>query len=255
MKEYLGEFIGTFLLVFIGCGSVAISVLYGTLNLLGVALVFGMGVAVAIYAVRSMAPAHLNPAVSVAMVFAKRLTVKKLPYYMLAQLGGALMGAVLLLLIFDSAIAKYEAFSAIVRGSDSSYRSAMMFGEYFPNPAFEQTYKVSHLKAIFMEGLGTFVLVISIFLLTETKRISANWMPFLIGLTVSILICFIAPYTQGGFNPARDFSPRLVAYFGGWKEAAFPSVAYSFFSVYIVAPIFGGWLAAWLGKQLKIIKG
>ena len=134
MKEYLGEFLGTLLLVFIGCGSVAISVLYGSLNLLGVALVFGMGVAMAIYTVQNMTPAHLNPAVSIAMVCTNKLALKKLPYFILAQLSGALLGAGLLFVIFDQAIAKYEAYSGIVRGSELSYRSAMMFGEYFPNP-------------------------------------------------------------------------------------------------------------------------
>lgn len=251
MKEYLGEFAGTLLLVLIGCSAVAISVLFGTLNLLGVALVFGMGVAVAIYAVRSIAPAHLNPAVSVAMVQAKQLALTKLPFYVLAQILGAFVGASLLYLLFDQEIAKYEAFGGIVRGTEESYRSAMMFGEYFPNPGFEQDYKVSHLKAIFMEGLGTFFLVLSIFILSETKRIANRFIPFFIGLTVSVLICFIAPYTQGGFNPARDFSPRLVAFLGGWKSAAFPTINYSFFTVYIAAPIAGAVLATWAFTRLK----
>lgn len=251
MKQYIGEFIGTMLLVFIGCGAVAVSVVYGTLNLWGVAVIFGMGVSLAIYTVQSIGPAHLNPAVSMAMVLSKKLSLKKLPYFVLAQCCGAFMGAVLVLVVFNQAIIKYEALHGIVRGGDTSYRSAMMFGEYFPNPAFEARYSVSHVKACFFEGIGSFFLVFSIFILSETKRVKQKFVPLFIGLTVTILICFIAPYTQGGFNPARDFSPRIVAYFGGWQQAAFPSISYSFITVYILSPILGGVLAALVFSRLK----
>ena len=70
--------------------------------------------------------------------------------------------------------------------------------------------------------------------------------PVMIGLTVSMLICLIAPLTQAGFNPARDFSPRMVAYMMGWKNAAFPLEYSGFFWVYICSPIVGGLLASLL---------
>ena len=251
-KEYIGEFLGTLLLVFFGCGAVAISVVFGALDLIGVAFIFGLGVAMAIYTVRNICPAHLNPAVSIAMFFAKQLISKKLPYYLIAQFLGALSGAFLLYLIFNTAIINYEAVNGIIRGSEVSYRSAMMFGEYFPNPAFSEMHSVSHLLACLMEGIGTFVLVFVIFRLTEKKDQINNATPLLIGLTVTILICLIAPFTQGGFNPARDFSPRIIAYFGGWKDAAFPGLSFSFLTVYILSPIIGGVLASLLNKSIGI---
>ena len=249
-KELFGELLGTLLLVFFGCGAVAVSVVFGALDLLGVAIIFGLGVSMAIYAVRNICPAHLNPAVSIAMSLAKQLSVKKLPFYILAQLLGALCGALLLLLIFDHAISNFEFVNGITRGTSESYQSAMMFGEYFPNPAFEDTHSVSQLKACMMEGLGTFFLVFAIFRLTERKEQIGNNTPLLIGLTVTILICLIGPFTQAGLNPARDFSPRIVAYFAGWKQVAFPAIPFSFFTVYILSPIMGGILAAFSQKLL-----
>ncbi len=251
VKEYLGELLGTLLLVFIGCGAVAVSVVFGALDLLGVALIFGLGVAVAIYTVRNICPAHLNPAVSTAMCLARQLHLKKLPFYLFAQFLGALIGASLLYLIFNNAISSYEISEGIVRGDPASYRSAMMFGEYFPNPAFADKFSVSHFQASLIEGLGTFILVFVILRLTEKSVQITNITPLLIGLTVTVLICLIAPFTQGGFNPARDFSPRIVAFFGGWDAAAFPLPKLSFFTVYMLSPLIGGVLAALLDKGIR----
>jgi glycerol uptake facilitator-like aquaporin len=69
--------------------------------------------------------------------------------------------------------------------------------------------------------------------------------PQLIGLTVGALIAVVAPLTQAGFNPARDFGPRVVAWFAGWKTVAFTGAW-----VYIVAPIFGAILGASVADHL-----
>ncbi|MFT4733592.1 MAG: glycerol uptake facilitator protein [Algoriphagus sp.] len=138
------------------------------------------------------------------------------------------------------AIAVYESGHGFLRGSVDSYHSAMMFGEFFPNPGFESKLSVSIPLACFMEALGTFILVFVIFRLTEKPEQMDNLTPILIGLTVSLIICLVAPFTQAGLNPARDFGPRMVAYFAGWGKAAFPLGNYSFISVYMLSPIFGG---------------
>ena len=63
----------------------------------------------------------------------------------------------------------------------------------------------------------------------------------------------MAPFTQAGLNPARDFGPRMVAYLAGWGNAAFPKIDYSFFTVYILSPLMAGILAAfshkWIGGK------
>ncbi|MCW5515993.1 MIP/aquaporin family protein [Muriicola sp. Z0-33] len=251
-KEYLGEFIGTLILVLFGCGAIAVAVLFdGFGSLLEVAIIWGIGVALAIFCVRNICPAHINPAVSLGMCMSNKLSFKKLPFYILSQTLGAFAAAILIFVIFNDSIAFYENANAIVRGGPDSYRSAMMFGEFFPNPGFADFIKITPLKAGFMEGLGTFILVFVIYRLTEKKAQIDNLTPVLIGLTVTLLICLIAPFTQGGFNPARDFAPRIVAYFGGWGISAFPEYPLSFFSVYIIAPLLGGTAASLFNRLLE----
>ncbi len=245
-KELLGESLGTFILVFFGCGAVAVAIFFDAFSsLLEVALIWGLGVAIAIYTTRNICPAHLNPAVSLAMCISRKLVWKKLPLYMLAQVLGAFLAGLLLFCIFDNTIQFFEKTHNIVRGSDESIRSAMMFGEYFPNPSFENFTRVPTMLACFMEGLGTFLLVFVILRITEKPEQINSTTPLVIGFTVTIIICIVAPFTQAGLNPARDFGPRMVAYFAGWGNAAFPKVAYSFFTVYILSPLLAGILAAY----------
>ena len=245
-REFLGEMLGTFVLVLFGCGSVAISVLFGALQgLLQVALVWGISVSLAIYLTRHLSCAHLNPAVSLSMVLGKRMLPKKLPVYLCGQFCGALLAGTIIYLLFSPSIAAFEASHGIIRGSQESIKLAMIFGEYYPNPGTSAV--VSMPLAMAAEGFGTFLLVLMIFALTEgcnVGRPDDALAPVFIGLTVAMIICLIAPLTQAGLNPARDFGPRLVAWFAGWGNAAFPDQVGGFFFVYIAAPICGGLTAA-----------
>ncbi len=241
-KELIGEALGTFLLVLFGCGSVAVSVLFHAhQSLLQVALVWGVGVTLAIYLTRHLSCAHLNPAVSIAMVLAKRMIWQKLPVYLVAQFVGALLAGFILYLFFADSIAAYELSQGIVRGAPDSVKTAMIFGEYYPNPSYNAV--VSLPLALAAEAFGTFFLVLLIFALTEgcnVGRPDVALAPVFIGLTVTSLICLIAPLTQAGLNPARDFGPRLVACVMGWDSAAFPDSSGGFFYVYILGPLVGG---------------
>lgn len=243
MKAKLGELLGTFIFVFIGCSTVALSVLgIAFPTLLQVAVVWGIGVALAIYAVRTFCPAHLNPAVSLAFFLDKKISLSTLLSFMLFQLIGAFLAGGLVFLLFNSSILQFEEVNSIVRGTDSSRLSAKIFGEFFPNPGSYIT-QVPSSVAMLAEALGTFILMFTIFLVVNTRKQIEAIAPLLIGLTVTIIILLFAPYTQGGFNPARDFGPRLIAYLGGWGQATFPSVSYGFFTVYILAPLVGGMTA------------
>ena len=245
-REFLGELLGTFILVLFGCGAVAISVLFGSLQgLLQVALVWGIGVSLAIYLTRHLSCAHLNPAVSLAMVLGRRMMPKKLPTYLCGQFLGALLAGAVVYLLFSSSIQAFEVAHGIVRGSAESIKLAMIFGEYYPNPGGAAV--VSLPLAMSAEALGTFLLVLMIFALTEGCNIGRPdnaLAPVFIGLTVTLVICLIAPLTQAGLNPARDSGPRLVAWLAGWGTAAFPDRCGGFLWVYILAPIIGGQLAA-----------
>lgn len=251
IQDFCGESLGTFILVFFGCGSVAVSVLFSAYQgLFQVAAIWGIGVTLAIYASRGLSCAHLNPAVSIAFVCAKRMPIRKLPVYLIAQFSGAFLAGLLLYLIFSGSIIKFELANNIIRGSIESVRTAMMFGEYFPNPAIDQAViSVTHLNAFVAEGLGAFLLIFLIFFLTEgcnVGRPDSKVSPVFIGGAVAGIICIIAPLTQAGLNPARDFGPRLVAYLAGWGQIAVPGPKGGFFFVYIIAPILGGVIAAYI---------
>lgn len=244
-QEYLGEAVGTFILVFFGCASVAAAILFDAFgNLFEIALFWGIGVALAIFTVRNYCPAHLNPAVSLAMSIAGKHPWKKLPAFFLAQLTGAFLAGLSIYFIFGSAILEYETANGMLRGSEDSRLIAAIFGEFFPNPGLAKQISVSWYQAMTLEAAGTFILVFVIFRLTDKKEQNDNLIPVMIGLTVTLIICVVAPFTQAGLNPARDFGPRLVAWMWGWGDVAFPSEPLSFLTVYILGPLSGGALAA-----------
>jgi glycerol uptake facilitator protein len=254
MRDFFGELLGTFILVFFGCGSVACAVLFSAYSgLFQVAAIWGMGVTLAIYASRALSCAHLNPAVSIAFVLAKRMPFKKLPIYLIAQFLGAFLAAAVLYSLLSGSIGQFELTNSITRGLPESTRTAMMFGEYFPNPSFDKLAFVSHLNAFMAEGLGTFLLIFLIFILTEGCNVGGpdkGLAPVFIGVSVSGIISIIAPLTQAGLNPARDFGPRLFAYLAGWDGVAIPGPRGGFFNVYILAPVLGGVVAAFLFTRI-----
>lgn len=245
-KEFIGETLGTFILVLFGCGSVAVTVLFNAHHgLMQIALAWGVGVTLAIYLTRHLSNAHLNPAVTLAMVVSGRMQAKKIPEYFLAQFAGAFLAGLVIYLLFSPSISSFESANNIVRGTPESMQTAKMFGEYYSVPG--STSVVSMPLAIGAELLGTFLLLLMIFALTEgcnVGRPDEALAPLFIGLTVSSIICLIAPLTQCGINPARDFGPRMVAWIMGWGSAAFPDQSGGFFFVYILGPLVGAAIAA-----------
>jgi len=243
-QHFTGELLGTAILVFFGCGAVAASVLFKAhAGLWQVATIWGAAVALAIYATRHLSCAHLNPAVSIAMAAAGRMSAGKLPAYLAGQFIGAFAAAATLYLLFADSIAQFEAIHAIVRGQPESVRTAMIFGEFYPNPGFADTAVVSTATAFMAETLGSFALVFMIFTLTEgcnLGRPGNALAPLFIGATVAIIIAVIAPLTQAGLNPARDLSPRLLSMLTGWGQAALPDGGFGFLTVYVLGPLTGG---------------
>jgi glycerol uptake facilitator-like aquaporin len=169
-----------------------------------------------------------------------------LPYW-LAQLAGAIVAGLVVLAVFGSLLARFEAKEGIVRGEPGSERAAMIFGEYFPNPAMfgtgpEAAALISPLGALAVEALGTAILVLVIFALSDPEHDAApdpTLVPFFVGFTVAVLIALFAPLTQAGWNPARDFGPRIAALVAGYGSIAIPG-PHGGFWVYIVGPLIGG---------------
>ena len=214
-----------------------------------VAIVWGLGIATAIYLTGALSGAHLNPAVTCALATCGDFPARRVAGYVAAQFAGALAAAAVLHAVFAGPLAGYEAAHGIVRGAAGSEATAMIFGEFFPNPGGKPLTEaartmVSPGAAFFIEVLGTAVLVLVIFCATDVKnsgRPAKESAPVMIGLTVTLLISLLAPLTQAGFNPARDLGPRVwSAVFGGWGAVPFAANGWGWLTVYVFAPLVGG---------------
>jgi glycerol uptake facilitator protein len=211
--------------------------------------------------------AHINPAVTISLAAWGRFRWPDVLPYIIAQLVGAFLAAAILFTLYGPVLAEKEKEKQVIRGEPGSEITAMCYGEYFPNPGrlssaiynSEEHGKLNDLVtepvAILAEVLGTMILALAIFALTDERNSAAplgRMAPVFIGLTVSILIAVIAPLTQACFNPARDFGPRLFASLAGWGSIALPGPrGAGFFTVYILAPIIGafaggGWYTRFL---------
>jgi len=248
LRQCVAEMIGTFILVFFGTGTVHAAVLTGAQQgLWQVAVVWGIAVSLAIYAAGAISGAHLNPAITVALMAWRGFPARKVPLYVASQLAGAILAAVMLYALYSNIIHDFESAHSIVRGAPGSELSAMVYGEYFPNPATARNLhwsdaSVSHVQAMMAEAVGTAFLAFFVFAVTDVRNSSGpgrRLLPLFIGLTVSIIISVIAPLTQAGLNPARDLGPRLFAYSAGWGAIAIPGPRGGFLSIYVLSPILG----------------
>jgi len=249
-KWLVGEFFGTFLLVFFGCGSVCAAVLTGAqVGVFQVAIVWGLGIAAAIYLTAALSGAHLNPAVTVSMAVWSDFPKSRVVAYIAAQMFGAFVGAAVLYFIFGDALDAFEKANHIVRGQSGSEASAMVFGEFFPNPGShplteETRARMSAGRAFSAEVIGTAILLLVIFCATDERNKARPQVltAAMIGLTVTLLISLLGPLTMACFNPARDLSPRLFSSLAGWGTVPFVVNGWGWLTVYILASLTGGLL-------------
>ncbi len=252
------EAIGTFILVFFGCGVVHAAVLTGAqVGLWQMAVVWGIGIMLGIYVSAGISGAHINPAITVAFATWGRFPWREVVPYVLGQLVGAFLAGAVLYVLFGPLLAQREDDLGLKRGEPGSELTAMCYGEYFPNPgSWEADWKKSHTVpaeklalvpwsvALVAEILGTAILALVVFAVTNQNNSAAppqRVAPVFIGLTVAVLISVLAPLTQACFNPARDFGPRLFSFFAGWGSIAIPGpgALWPFLTVYILAPTVG----------------
>lgn len=257
------------MLVFFGTGAVHTSVLTGAqVGLWQVAIVWAIAIMLAAFAVGGISGAHLNPAISLALGVWGRFALRDIIPYALSQLAGAIGGASVLFVLFGPYLSAKEAEKGVTRGQPGSEITAMCYGEYFPNPGSlasgpepyrenvhqQLNERVTHQIAFFAELLGTLILAFVVFALGDRNNAAApqsGLAPVFVGLTIAILISVIAPLTQAGFNPARDFGPRLFAFFAGWGEIAIPGPrGIGFLTVYIIAPLVGAVIGGGVYDQL-----
>lgn len=250
LAAFTGEFVGTLLLTLCIITAVAASVIANALSgIWQVAVICGLGVALSIYISAHISDAHLNPAVTIAFAVLRFriFSWKKIAVYIVAQMCGGFFAGAVLYGTYYNAILAFEEEQGIERGKNGSELSAMIFGEYFPNPAvFPDDHSImSPISAVLTETWATAILVFIIFAFTDPHNTTVGSgkhkvpVPILIGATVMVLISLYGPLTQAGLNPARDFGPRMFAAMVGWGNIAIPGPRSGFW-VYIVGPLFGG---------------
>jgi glycerol uptake facilitator protein len=255
--DYGSEFLGTFVLIMFGDGVVAMAV--AALNQSGrgpdiflasgdwLIITFGWGVAVAlaIYVAGGISSAHINPAVTVAMATFRDFPWRKVPGYIIAQVGGAFVAAAVLYLNYKQSINSYEAANDITRGTLDSVPSFSIFAtfpaEYYSNAA----------GPFLDELIGTALLVGVVLALIDEFNLApqANLGPLLIGVLVMGIGMSFGANSGYAINPARDLGPRLFAWLQGWEDIAVPGDygnVNSYMWIPIVAPIVGGLVGAFV---------
>lgn len=214
MKKITAEALGTFILVFFGCGS---AVLMGAqIGMHGIALAFGFAIVAAAYGLGAISGAHLNPAVTLGVVLARRMTLAEAGPYVLGQMAGAVAGAFVVYLIAS--------------GKAGYSLAANGLGQNGFGPGYLGEYGLG--AALVFEFVATFLFVTVI--LGATGPGSAAGMAGLaIGLTLTAIHLVGINVTGVSVNPARSFGPAV---FVGGKALAD-------LWVFIVAPLAGGALA------------
>ncbi|AIE86287.1 MIP/aquaporin family protein [Fimbriimonas ginsengisoli] len=213
-RRYVAEGLGTFAIVFFGCGAIASLAGQPAAHLM-VNAVFGLVVAASIYALGHISAAHFNPAVTVAFAVAKRFPWRYVPTYVASQLAGALAASGLHAVLFGG-LAK-----------------AVGFGATQPT--------VDLARCLGIEATLTFFLMLVIISVATDRRANGAVPGLAIGMAVALCGLFGGPLTGCSMNPARSLAPALFA--GGPALAAYWP--------YLVGPVIGACLAALVYEAIR----
>jgi len=243
MTEFVAELIGTALIILLGNGVVANVVLKGTKGndsgWMVITTAWALAVFVGVVVAAPYSGAHLNPAVTIALAIAQKFDWVKVPYYILAQLCGAIIGSFLVWVMYKDHF-------------DSTEDQGLKAAPFATSPA------IRNLKSnLFSEILGTFVLIFVIFYFTNAEM-GTEKTPIGLGSLGAIPVAFLVwviGLALGGttgyaINPVRDLGPRIVHALIPMKGKGSSDWAYSW--VPIVGPIVGATLAALVYLALNI---
>ena len=224
MQKLSAEFLGTFLLVFGGCGSAVLTAAFPEvgIGLLGVSFAFGLSVLTMAYAVGHVSGGHFNPAVTVGLFAAGRIPAKDIAPYVVAQLAGAIAGAAILFLI-----ASGKAGFDVSAGFASNGYAERSPGGY------------TLIAALITEVVMTFFFLIVILGATH-ERAPKGMAPIAIGLALTLIHLVSIPVTNTSVNPARSLGPALFV--GG--------LALKQLWLFLVAPLVGALLAGAVQRAL-----
>jgi glycerol uptake facilitator protein len=239
LPELLAEFVGTMMILLIGCGVVAMTVLFGSgvpgeIVLGGwtnITLAWGLAVMFGVYVSRRVSGGHLNPAVTLAMAAFRGFPWAKTLPYAAAQTLGALAGAALVFATYSEAIRRFD---------PGLEKTAGVFTTF---PAFPGLPAAGFVDQV----VGTAILLFLVFALTDGRNQppAANLTPLFIGLIVVAIGMSFGKLHGYAINPARDFGPRVFTVIAGFKHNGLTDGTNAWW-IPVVAPLAGGLLGAGL---------
>jgi aquaporin Z len=220
-RKYLAEFIGTFVLVFMGCGSAVLAGKY--IGFVGIAFAFGLSVLVMVYAIGGISGCHINPAISISMLASGKMKAKDAAIYVVMQCLGAVVAATVLYAVALG----MPGYSLAVNGLGQNGYGAASPGGF------------SMLSGFIAEVVLTFIFLLVIYGSTS-EAVPKGFAGIPIGLSLVLIHLVGIPITGTSVNPARSLGPAVLV--GG--------IALSQLWLFWVAPIIGGLLAAALWRFL-----
>lgn len=224
MKKYAAELVGTFVLVFGGVGS---AVLAGShIGFVGVAFAFGLSLLAMVYTIGPISGCHINPAVTLGVLLAKKIGVKDAVGYWVAQVVGAVIASACVLFIANGAAAGYN---AAIEGLGANGYGAHSPGQF------------SMAAAFVAEVILTMFLVLTVLGSTDIKA-PVGFAGLAIGLVLTLIHLVGIPITNTSVNPARSIGPALFV--GGW--------ALQQLWLFILAPLIGAAIAAAVYGAIRI---
>lgn len=234
-KETLSEFLGTFIMLVLGCGSVAQAILsrgkFGGIVTINVG--FAMAVTVAIYVTGGVSGGHINPAVSFAMCLFGRMKWFKFPFYVGAQFLGAFVGAATLFGIYYDGLMTFADGKLLIVGENAT---ALIFATY-PAPY------LSLVNAFADQVVASMFLIMVVFAIFDSRNLGVprGLEPVVVGLLIIAIASSLGLNSGCAMNPARDLSPRVFTALAGWGFEVF-TAGNHFWWIPVVGPMVGAFL-------------
>lgn len=236
LGELISEAVAIFIIIALGDSVACMYVLYDPSPYVnaywGVCMAWGLAVTLAIYVTGSVSGTHANPAVTLALAVFRGFPWKKVLPYWVAQVIGAFLGAAIVYLLFQPVIDHFNATHQLTREAGGAA------GVFFTHPGLA----ITPMHALMDQIVLTAFLLFGIFAITEQYNEmapGANSGALIIGLLVATIGASMGYLEAWAINPARDFGPRLFAFFAGWGESALPSPD-NYWWIPIVGPLIGG---------------
>ncbi|CAK7294213.1 AQP7 [Vulpes lagopus] len=233
VREFLAEFMSTYVMMVFGLGSVAHMVLGNKFgSYLGVNLGFGFGVTMGVHVAGNISGAHMNAAVTFTNCALGRMSWKKFPVYILGQFLGSFLAAATIYLLFYSAIIEFSGGHLAVTGPTAT---ANIFATYLPD---RLTLWMGFLDEVIVTG----ILQLCLFAITDKENNPAlqGTQALVIGILIIVIGVSLGMNTGYAMNPSRDLPPRFFTYIAGWGIQVFR--VRDWWWVPVVAPLLGAYL-------------